>query len=581
MGNKYLQAVGLTVFFVTGSLLFHREALDTWFIADDFVALFHSMASPRELFLDYRYSPAYYTPLALLSLKPDFFLFGLEPFYYHLHNVLIILGIAALFFVILRLSFGTAPSLFAAALVLFSLPSLITAYWIVLRQYLYPILFSLIVLYVFTHYRPSWRKNPLVTAGLLFLTELSFMGKEQFMTLPLLLLLFRRGSLRERLSNTLPYLILLILHFLLRIYVLKGLGGNVGTTFHLEPYVITILKSPFLASRVLFGHELFLLLIIVPVLIARPGKIPWLFLVWVSALGIQFLTLSSYPGIRDHRYWLVPSLLISSLVALGAESIKIPSLKTVYCLLIAGAFATNTFVHQKEIASYFRNESTFYKTVSRAMNDKTYSGTMVALFDDFPLERGYFLKMIDALHSEKLGEETYPIFIPADFLLFFPQFLSPPPARFYELTQTGINDISHQWKAKLEDYRSRFLPLSPDIAFTTDASKGRAVRIACAPAPERLLFYVITRRTVRANTAKMFYDRIELQYAAELPLKSFTKLSHAEIAKKDSIAFDGRERWTVDGRELNPFPSEALCFFSCKAADGKITSPTEILFLIQ
>lgn len=576
---RCLKAICLVLFFSLISFYFYRDILDNWFIRDDLVALFHSMASVKEILLDNRFSNVFYTPLAILSLKSDFLMFGLNPFLYHVHNFIILIFVCFMFYKVMRLYADRLNSFIPAALILFSLPSLVMVSWITLRQYLYPVLLFLVVLYLFKKYSPDFKNNKLLTVGLLLLVELCFLAKEQFMTLPFVLLLFANGNIKKRVVDISPFFILLLFHFLFRMYILRGLGGYIGMTFEPITYVATIFKSFLFSSRVVYGYELLFLITVVPLLISSLKKSCILFSIWVFALGIQFLTMTEYPDILSLRYWFVPSLLICSIFSLGAQAIKNNILRASYILVIAGFFLLNTLSKSGEIKSFFKKESLFHESVANAMIDKKYSDSIIVIFDNFVMERNYFIKMINAIYSEKLGLKTYPTFIPADFLIFYPQFIKSRDDGIYELRQDMVSDITLSLEEKLEKYRTNFLTLSPILELATKDPKGQMLKINCTTPSKRIIFYVITKRVDKNKKERIFYDKILLPYAEEIAIRSLTKLKHVEIIIKEKVLFDGKNFWQVNNKDLEPFPSEALAFFSCGTVDDKITFPTDVLYL--
>jgi len=127
--------------------------------------------------------------------------------------------------------------------------------WIVLRQYLYPMLFSLIALYLFLKFKPTLKNDKKTVLLILFLSEMSFMGKEQFMTLPFVLFILSDGSFKGRIVQISPYFLLLVGHFLLRMYVLGGFGAYWSINDNPWVYFYTAINSLGHTSRVLFGNE--------------------------------------------------------------------------------------------------------------------------------------------------------------------------------------------------------------------------------------------------------------------------------------------------------------------------------------
>jgi|WetSurSiteA1Bulk_404760.scaffolds.fasta_scaffold00455_10 hypothetical protein len=561
------------------SLFYYRDSFHYWFISDDFVAIFHSTATIKEIFLDNRLSNIFYTPLAVLALKPDFVLFGLNPIPYHLHNFIILLLVILVFYKILRLFVHPYIALSGSLLVLFSQPALAMVSWIVLRQYLYATLFSLLTISLFLRYKPTIKTNPYLTALILIFTLLAFLGKEQFMTLPFVLLILAPGGIKKRVADTSPFFLLLICYFLFRAYVLKGFGGYIGMSLVPETYLATVIQSPVMSTQILFGHQLVFPVIFTLLLLASMRRAVCMVFVWVMALGIQLLTLGAYPDALSLRYWLIPCLLIITMVCLCAEALRNKIITTVFLLSVTGFFLWSTLNTYDATKASFSRESSFYKSAGNAIVDEKYSGSLIILLDDFTLERGYVLKMIDAIYYEKLGMKTYAKFMPGDFLILYPKFFNNRFSHIYELNETGFVKIPSQIDERLSMRRQQFLPVVPSLTVSRDAMKRTVVHISCGVPSKNLIFYFVTRRGNQDDDERIFYDRVPLPYAETFPLSSVTKLVRAEVLPKDAVSFDGKSSWLVKGRDIQPFPSEALTFFSCLSVDNRITSPTDFLFL--
>jgi hypothetical protein len=565
------------MFFV--SLFYYWDAFHYWFISDDFVAIFHSTAPLKEIFLDNRLSNIFYTPLAVLALKPDFVLFGLNPIPYHLHNFIILLLIILVFYKILRLFVHTHIALSGSLLLLFSQPAFAMVSWIVLRQYLYATFFSLLTIYLFLRYKPTVKTNPYLTALILMFTLLAFLGKEQFMTLPFVLLILSPGGIRKRVADTCPFFLLLICYFLFRAYILRGFGGYIGMSLVPETYLATALQSPLITTQILLGHQLVFPIIFTLLLLASMRRALCMVLVWIMALGIQFFTLGAYPDPLSLRYWFVPSLLIIAMVCLCAEALR-NKIFTIFLLVsVTGCFLWSTLNAYDTTKSCFSRESFFYKSAGEALVNDKYSGSLILLFDDFTLERGYVLKMIDAIYYEKLGMKTYAKFIPGDFLILYPKFFSNRFSHIYELNETGFVTIPSQIDERLSMRKQQFLSVVPLLTVSGDALKRTVLTVSCGVPSKNLIFYFVTRRGNQADSERLFYDRVLLPYAETFPLSSVTKLIQAEVLPKDAVSFDGKSSWQIKGRDLQPFPAEALSFFTCLSVDNKITPPTDFLFL--
>lgn len=570
---KFLNVVCLILLFFIISIFYYQDIFHNWFVYDDAATIWYSTESLREIFIENKYSSAFYTPLAVLSIKPDFLMFGLNPLPYHVHNFIILIFVSFMFYKILRLYTNTISSFVPALFILFSLPSLVMVSWITLRQYLYPTLFSLTAIHLFIKYRPNIKDNKLLIFVILVLNELSFMGKEQFMTLPFVLLVLASGNLKKRVADTCPFFILLIFHFLFRTYILKGLGGYIGMTFDLKTYVITIFKSLLFASKIAYGYELIFLIIILPLLIFSPRKSLELFLIWIFSLGIQFIKMAEYPNVFSLRYWFIPVVLLSLMVSLGAESIKNNFARRVYILLITMFFLLNIFHNNKEVKSFLKQESVLAKSVSFAMIDKKYSEGLILIPEDPTLMGTGYLRTMDRIFREKLDFKTYPTFIPIDFSIFYPQFKNNN--RIYEIKSGQILDISDSMNEKMDNYKTSFMDITPTIE---SARGGSIVKITCNTPSKNIIAYIINKFS--DDNEKLFYNKAVLSYTEgeEINVKLWFKKKYAEIISRERVFFDGKKLWQVNNETMKA-PSDALIMFSCVTVDNKITSPSDFIYL--
>jgi tetratricopeptide (TPR) repeat protein len=146
-------------------------------------------------------------PLTLLSLLIDYQLFGLEPWGYHLHNLLLHLANTLLVFLALRHMTG-APGRSAVVAALFALHPLHveSVAWVSERKDLLSTLFGLLALLAYLWYTraPKLVRMAVVAALLL----LSLLAKPMWVTLPFLLLLLDYWPLRRLGQSPLRLLLL-------------------------------------------------------------------------------------------------------------------------------------------------------------------------------------------------------------------------------------------------------------------------------------------------------------------------------------------------------------------------------------
>jgi hypothetical protein len=135
-------------------------------------------------------------PVTLLSLQLDHELFGLRPWGYHLHNLLLHLANTLLLFFLLRRMTGAAGRSFLVA-VLFALHPLHveSVAWVSERKDVLSTFFGLLALWAYAGY--AARPRPLRMAAVAVLLALSLLAKPMWVTFPFLLLLLDFWPLRR------------------------------------------------------------------------------------------------------------------------------------------------------------------------------------------------------------------------------------------------------------------------------------------------------------------------------------------------------------------------------------------------
>lgn len=582
LSDNFFKTSVIFLFLTIISYPYYKDVFNLFFISDDVVAIYYATETLREIFLENKYSAVFYTPLAVLSLKPDFLIFGFNPLPYHIHNYIILILIAYMFYkTIYSYTENHLSAFIPAILILFSLSSIQIVSWIVLRQYLYPALLSLIIIYVFIKYTPSTKNNNFILLGLLLLlSEIAFLFKEQFMTLPFALALLAKGSFRERFFKTYPFFIILFLHFLIRLYMLKGFGGYIGTTFDLTTYLSNIYKSFLFTAELMFGYKFFALAVIAPLLIFSFRKLIFFLLLWIVILAIQFQGMFAFSD--DYlRYWFVPALLMFSIFSLSVASIKKNFLRIAYILVLCLFFSLNTYNKAGDVKILQQKEALFFETVSHAIVNNKFSESYIFFFNEHEISKSPYVKRINSIYSEKLNVKTYPTFMPADFLYIFPELLSTIKcsSNQFEMKNDEISPItSIYFDEKIRKIRDMFVPVNTTIKLT----EGEII-INCNTPHKRIIAYVITRFTKdKEGDTGFFYDKLILPYTSVIKLKSFTRLKYSEVVQKRNVHLNQGKIWLINDNELEAstsFPSNALVLFSCLTIDDKVTQPSDILFL--
>jgi hypothetical protein len=152
-----------------------------------------------------------YVPLAMLSLAADYHLWGLDPFGYHLTNVLLHAGVACLFFVFAAALLETTGAAILAALIFALHPLQMEAVSVAFqRKTLLASLFFFLTLILYQRWRGTGRAG--WYAGSLFAFVAAGLAKPIVVTLPALLLLYDEVFVggRRRWADKLPFVALAV-----------------------------------------------------------------------------------------------------------------------------------------------------------------------------------------------------------------------------------------------------------------------------------------------------------------------------------------------------------------------------------
>jgi hypothetical protein len=230
--------------------------LTGWFMVDDTAMIFCSGFDTIRLLFDkgtYLYfNQLFFTPLLPISFKIDWYLFKMNPAGYHLHNMLAAWFCCILLYVVLRNYLKPFFAWLGVMLFAISLPVSFDIGWITRRHYLWGFFFMLVAVHFFTQWEND--KKPFKIILSLVCTLISLLFKEAYAVLPLFVLLLATGSPFVRIRKSIPFLIVLVMYLLWRLFILGSMGGYPGfsdTSFLvLSKKMITM---PFDLSGSLFG----------------------------------------------------------------------------------------------------------------------------------------------------------------------------------------------------------------------------------------------------------------------------------------------------------------------------------------
>lgn len=549
------------------SLVYYSDILYSWFFLDDALAIVCSGEGMKKIFFVNNYSHFFYTPLLPLSFKPDVSFFGLNPFPYHIHNLIILVLTAFMTYLILRRYTGRVSSFVAAGMVLLSAPSLVCTTWITLRQYIYPMFFSLAAVYLYLKYSPDLKNNRLIVLVILFLAELSFMGKEQYVTLPFVLFILTEGGLKKRLVKTFPYFILLICHILLRQYVLGSLGGYLGMQFGLKVYAKTAASSFPVAARVIFGYSWVIILIALPFFL-KPAKLAVSILLWLAALSISLLVMADYPSAESYRYWFIAVVLMSIGAGLGSSLIRDDILRATYLLIITVLFLSHSLQINKDLKNFFQKKAAAAKQISEFLIDGRYANSIVLFPEDIYLTAGDYLSNMSLAFSWISAAETYPSFYPIELLAFYPSVLSNVKG-VYSAENSGIVEIADPLDGEIEKFKSALGREKPELKLYDTGGKTM-LHIKCKAA-KKIAAYLIEKKRTLYNGR-----RIKLPYLEKINIRLLIKGNKVELFPIEALSYhDGG--WYIGERQIDD--KAKVITGACIDEGGKSTGLSDILYI--
>lgn len=203
-------------------------------------------------------TPYNFTPLVFVSLKMDFWLFGLQPFYFYAHQLLVFSGVALLTYCLLRRWCTRFYSCFGVALFCLGAVSVTVANQLMTRHYLEGLFFFILALVIYFRVleRPG-SKWLLASATAYFL---AMTAKEIFLPLIFFVLVWpREWTILQRLRVFVPYLAAVLVYLCWRTYML---GGNIdGYGIDLSYLLFNMGNVLWTIVTAIFGDAYFVLLI--------------------------------------------------------------------------------------------------------------------------------------------------------------------------------------------------------------------------------------------------------------------------------------------------------------------------------
>lgn len=266
-----------------------------------------------------QFSPANLTPWLIFSFEVDMALFGLNPTFFYIHQLLAIWAAGCLMYLCLTLWCRPLFAVGGALLFLSGLPVMLVAEQLMTRHYIEGLVFSLMALYAFVMHLRYNSRVALLFALLMYVLAVS--AKEIYVPLPAVLLVLPASQWRARLRAAAPFFLVTAIYALWRSFMLDSVsGGYVDSSEYLSVgFVSDVLQAFMRFPALLAGSAAWVLVLVLMVLWGgclfqslKQGKVPWLALVIAAAVLLPLAPLVRSPGITlADRYLLLPWAVVS------------------------------------------------------------------------------------------------------------------------------------------------------------------------------------------------------------------------------------------------------------------------------
>lgn len=328
--EQYITEILLIIFLlVLPFLIFYWTLPDWWISSDDTVLL---AFSAKHSFLEYAASPEVWrrltnsnlTPLVVWLFDLDLNLFGLQPTWFYLHNLLIAACLAGLVYIILRM--GIRQWIAAGGTIIFCLsPAYMNiVHQLMSRHYLEGLVWALLALLAFRYAVLKSSYWAALGSGLCYLVCILY--KEIYAPLIVLLLLWpftqKAVSWKQRLRALSPAMLAAAVYPLYRFWMLGVWFGGYGS-LHSQPQEFSAAIE--LASSLIWPGAPWILAALIGLtayatLAQAKKSILSSFFILALALGALLPLLQVLP-VLSLRHLFLPSLLLILGAFLGLEKI--------------------------------------------------------------------------------------------------------------------------------------------------------------------------------------------------------------------------------------------------------------------
>ena len=446
-----------------------------------------------------------YFPLQILSYAIDYQIWHVNPFGYHLHNVLLHILNAFLVFLILKKIFSSTWISFLSALLFGLHPvNVESVTWVSERKNVLSLAFMLLSFLAYLDYlaaeRPPRRKGLYLAS--LFLCLLALLAKVSAVVLPLLFLLydlcFQDRKRWEMIRDKIPFFLLAFLFSLITVWVYRSLDEMAGfhggspyhnllamsnvfveyiiyliVPLHLDHYYRTRIPASIFEPQVLLSLFAILLFALLAWRSFRKGRIFFFWFGWFVVSLLPVLNIVPIAILRADRYMYLSAIGFFYLLSLGLGKITRLQSKPlgfsaflIGAFLLTGSYAFLTLERNKvwrSLESFWQeNQKNFpqsvtpYKVIGQILIDRGRLDMAISYFRTGLKEQPESVPLINglAIAYKNKGDLKQ-----AEELLLQANRIDPKDGVIYN--NLGLVSLQRGEVEKAEDYIRRAIALDP------------------------------------------------------------------------------------------------------------------------
>ncbi len=238
---------------VVAAFLIHGSVLDRFWLADDPQVLLQAVRyEPLEIVTEtaawQELSTSNFTPLVTWSFDLDLALFGPEPLWFYIHQILSLAFVAiALRWLMLVLGLTPRLSLSVAILFLATPPVVHAAGLLMTRHYIEGLGAAVVAAILWFVAEKNKRHRPALIAASVAAYLIALLSKEVFLLLPLILMAIssKRATWKQVVRRLIPFAVVLLAYLWWRSWILGSTGGygNGNVALHLLDVTYAWIRS--------------------------------------------------------------------------------------------------------------------------------------------------------------------------------------------------------------------------------------------------------------------------------------------------------------------------------------------------